>query len=154
MATASAGLLMYDDQGELSIFLVHPGGPYFKNKDEGWWTIPKGLIEVDEDPLSTARREFYEETNIQSYPPFIQLGQIIQKSGKTVYAWAFAGDSRQEYVLQSNTFSIEWPPKSGVLRDFPEIDQAQWFSWDTALLKIMPAQIPLLQRLKEHLLSP
>lgn len=142
---------MYDNSKELSLFLVHPGGPYFAKKDEGWWTIPKGLIEINEDPLVAAQREFYEETKIQPHEPYLELGSIKQKSGKTVYAWAFEGDSQLHLELVSNTFSLEWPPKSGTFKDFPEIDKAEWFSMDSALLKIMPAQKPLLMRLRRHL---
>ena len=151
MPELSAGLVMYDNRDQLRIFLVHPGGPYFKNKDQGWWSIPKGLIEPDEDFQSAAIREFKEETGISPKGPYLDLGSIRQKSGKTVYAWAFRGDSTQPIQLKSNTFEIEWPPRSGRNQEFPEIDQAQWHLWESAVTKIMAAQVPLLERLNQLL---
>ena len=149
MPELSAGLVMFDVRDQLKIFLVHPGGPYFKNKDQGWWSIPKGLIEPAEDFQSAAIREFQEETGISPKGPYLDLGSIRQKSGKTVFAWAFQGDSTQPIELKSNTFEIEWPPRSGRNQEFPEIDQAQWYLWESAVTKIMEAQVPLLQRLKQ-----
>ena len=152
MGAVSAGLLMYDDSKGLKLFLAHPGGPYFKNKDDGWWTIPKGLVESDEEDLQRAAlREFKEETGIEPVGPIIDLGFIQQKSGKRVYGWAFKGNAELAVDLQSNHFIIEWPPRSGKEQEFPEIDRAQWFDLQHAQFKIMAAQKPLLERLCNHL---
>src|SRR5437868_1729489 len=117
----SAGLLMcrWNDT-MLEYFLVHPGGPFFKNKDEGVWSIPKGLPEGDEDLLITAQREFLEETGIQPTPPFYQLPIIKQKGGKIVHSWTFQGSWDSVKGIVSNTFKLEWPPRSGKFQDFPE----------------------------------
>jgi len=152
MGAISAGLLMYDDSKELKLFLAHPGGPYFKNKDDGWWTIPKGLVESDEEDLqNAAKREFTEETGIEPSGLMIDLGFIKQKSGKQVYCWAFKGSAEQSIELQSNNFILEWPPRSGKQQEFPEIDRAQWFDLQQAQSKIMAAQAPLLERLCSYL---
>lgn len=145
----SAGLLLCrpaPGTGALQFLLVHPGGPFFAKKDDGFWTIPKGLIEPGEDPLVTAQREFVEETGF-ALPsgPFAPLGFIDQKGGKRVFAWAAVGDA-DPAALRSNTFSMEWPPKSGLRRTFPEIDRAQWLELAPARSKIMAAQQPLLDR--------
>jgi predicted NUDIX family NTP pyrophosphohydrolase len=148
----SAGLLMYrirDD--ELELFLAHMGGPYFKNKDNGYWTIPKGLIENNEPIKEAAKREFQEETGIVSEEPMIDLGEIKQKGGKIVYAWAFDYNGPPEIEIKSNSFEIEWPPKSGMKKTFPEIDNAQFFKEEEARRKINPAQLPFIDRLKEQL---
>src|SRR4051812_17548799 len=118
----SAGILMFKMDQELKFLLVHPGGPFFSRKDAGYWTIPKGLPEVDEDFLSAAKREFFEETGHQPEGAFIELGTIIQKGGKRVHCWAVEGDFNVNGLV-SNTFEVEWPPKSGVKKTFPEIDK-------------------------------
>ena len=144
----SAGILLYkiNHSNELTFFLVHPGGPFFAKKDNGFWTIPKGEIETDEDPLITAKREFEEETGTKPTGDFISLGEIKQKGGKIVQAWAVEGDLDIE-KMQSNTFEIEWPPKSGQRKSFPEIDKAGWFSLREANEKINEAQSEFLARL-------
>ncbi|HVJ86436.1 MAG TPA: NUDIX domain-containing protein [Caulifigura sp.] len=136
----SAGLLMYrrrEDQVE--VLLVHPGGPFFKNKDDGAWTIPKGEPTENENLLDAAIREFSEETGLVPQPPFHLLEPIRQKGGKVVHAWAFEGDC-DPAVIQSNTFTIEWPPRSGRVATYPEIDRAAFFDLPTARRKINPAQ--------------
>jgi predicted NUDIX family NTP pyrophosphohydrolase len=148
----SAGLLMYrrDSSGELQVLLAHPGGPFWVRKDEGAWSLPKGEYADDEEPLAAAQREFAEETGFEASPPFIALGQVKLKSGKLVSGWAFAGDCRPER-LKSNCVEIEWPPRSGRRQQVPEIDRVQWFSLAQARLKILPAQVPLLDRLEAQL---
>jgi predicted NUDIX family NTP pyrophosphohydrolase len=153
MPKQSAGILLYKkDHGEAMFFLVHPGGPFFKNKDLGSWTIPKGEYLDDEEALTAAKREFAEETGISIDGDFKPLKPIKQKSGKTVHAWALEGDIDADTIF-SNTFEIEWPPKSGKLQSFPEIDRAAWFNYETAKEKIIPAQIGLLDELM-HLIKP
>jgi predicted NUDIX family NTP pyrophosphohydrolase len=150
MATdrVSAGLLMYRfKDGELQAFLAHPGGPYFKKKDEGHWTIPKGEIHAGENLLATAIREFQEETGIQPAGEFIELGSIRQKGGKLVHGWAFQGNWDESIPITSNTCKLEWPPLSGKFLSFPEIDRAQFFSIRRAREKIKPTQQPFLDRL-------
>jgi len=132
--------------GQLQVLLVHPGGPLWKNKDEGVWTIPKGEVAPGEDQIDTAIREFQEETGVAPHGPFEPLGQIKQKSGKIVHAWAFEGDCDPEKV-RSNSFTMEWPPKSGRQQEFPEIDRADFFTIEQAKHKINPAQIGLLDAL-------
>lgn len=144
----SAGLLMYSIvAGELKVFLAHPGGPYFTNKDDGHWGIPKGEIETGEDLLGAAMREFAEETGIIPKGPFVELGTVRLKSGKQVHAWGFTGEWSEQHVLVSNTFALEWPPKSGQLQEFPEIDQVGLFTVQQALQKISSAQVPFIERL-------
>jgi predicted NUDIX family NTP pyrophosphohydrolase len=151
MGKLSAGLLMYRIRnGELEFLLAHPGGPFWKNRDAGSWTIPKGELNEDEDPLACACREFEEELGISPQPPFIELTPIVQKGGKTVHAWAFAGDCAVESI-RSNTFKLEWPPKSGRFQEFPEIDRVEFFNLTTAQLKLIPAQFPLLEELQQKL---
>ena len=148
----SAGLLMYSaSDKELRIFLAHPGGPYFTNKDNGHWGIPKGETEAGEDLLEAAIREFNEETGLNPNGPYIAMGCVQLKSGKTVHAWAFSGDWSAQQVLVSNTFTLEWPPKSGCMQEFPEIDCVGFFTLQEALLKINTAQIPFLERLLDHI---
>jgi predicted NUDIX family NTP pyrophosphohydrolase len=146
----SAGILLYrlSSEHEIEFFLVHPGGPFFLKKDEGSWTIPKGEIDADEDPLDAATREFAEETGSQLSGNFVSLGEIKQKAGKRVAAWAVQGDL-DPATITSNEFEIEWPPRSGRIRKFPEIDKAGWFNLEAASKKINPAQVPLLERLIE-----
>lgn len=148
MATlkVSAGLLMYRRTTGLEVLLVHPGGPFFRNKDAGAWTIPKGEIGPDEEPLAAAIREFTEETGLTPMPPFLPLPTIRQKGGKIVQAWAFEGDC-DPAAISSNTFEMEWPPRSGKRITVPEIDRAGFFDLETARIKINPAQVEFLDEL-------
>jgi predicted NUDIX family NTP pyrophosphohydrolase len=145
----SAGLLMFRrrDGQALEVLLAHPGGPLWARKDLGAWTIPKGEY-TDEEPLVAAQREFQEETGFPPVPPFIELSSIKQKSGKVVSAWAFEGDC-DPAELNSNTFEMEWPKRSGRMQAFPEIERAEWFTIAEARRRILPAQEPLLTRLVE-----
>jgi predicted NUDIX family NTP pyrophosphohydrolase len=145
----SAGLLMFRGKGSaLEVLLVHPGGPFFAKKDEGAWTIPKGEASPEEDLLTRAQIEFEEELGIKPSGNWIQLGSIRQKGGKIVHAWAFAGDLPETFQLRSNTFEMEWPPHSGKLKEFPEIDRAEFFTEEVAGRKINPAQAVFLDRLR------
>jgi len=137
--------------GRLEVLLVHPGGPFWKNKDEGVWTIPKGEAMPGEDLLTRAQIEFEEELGLKPSGNWIPLGSITQKAGKTVHAWAFAGDLPESFKLKSNLFEIEWPPRSGKLKQFPEIDRAEFFANDVARQKINSAQVSFLDRLGEML---
>lgn len=153
MATRqSAGLLMYRYLGgELEVLLVHPGGPFWAKKDEGSWSIPKGEHAEDEPPLSAARREFSEETGLlPATDNFIPLDPIRQPSRKVIRAWAFAGDC-DPGTLKSNTFIIEWPPRSGKQAEFPEVDRADWFSIAAARKKIQRGQLGFLEQLCQKL---
>ncbi len=142
----SAGLVMYRRRsGRLEFFLAHPGGPFSSRKDDGYWTIPKGEPNADEPLFDVAQREFEEETGIKPRGPYLELGSIQQKGGKWVHAWGFEGEHTGP--ICSNTFQMEWPPKSGNLCDFPEVDRAEFFSLDEACRKIKEAQFPLLERL-------
>ena len=132
------------------MLLVHPGGPFWRNRDLGSWTIPKGEISPGETPLEAARREFQEETGLPPGEPLISLGEIRQIGGKFVTAWAFEGDCIAS-ELSSNTFEMEWPPRSGRNQTFPEVEKAEWFSMPDAEARILPAQIPLLHRLVQSL---
>lgn len=144
---SSAGLLMFrDSQRVPEFFLVHPGGPFYKNREEGVWSIPKGLPENSEELLYTAQREFFEETGIRPKPPFYELGTIKQKSGKVVYAWLFEGSWDPASGIHCNTFSMEWPPHSGKTMEFPEVDKARWMGLEEAIRMILPAQRPFLER--------
>jgi len=134
-------------QGTLEVLLAHPGGPYFVNKDDGAWTIPKGEPETDEDLLVTAQREFEEETGVQPAGTYVALKPVKQKGGKIVHAWAFEGDC-DPGALHSNTFAMEWPPKSGRRQAFPEIDRAEFFDLETARRKIKLGQEGLLDELE------
>jgi len=147
----SAGLLLFrrTDSG-IDVFLAHPGGPFWARKDAGAWTLPKGEIEPDEDPLQAALREFEEETGVRPEPPFFELGEVRQKAGKRVLAWASEGDADPETVA-SNTVRLEWPRGSGRFLSFPEIDRCAWFPLDAARSKINPAQVELLDRLIDRL---
>lgn len=149
----SAGLLMYrrKDDG-LEVFLVHPGGPFWKKKDAGAWTIPKGEFTDGEDPLDAARREFEEETGFTPVGEFVNLGVVRQASGKLVSAWAFEGDFDPARLI-SNTCQVEWPPRSGVLIDVPEVDRGEWFAVEEARRRILKSQEPLLGALARKLLT-
>lgn len=147
----SAGLLIFRRRNnELEVLLVHPGGPFFARKDDGAWTIPKGEATSEEDLLTRAQIEFEEELGFrpENFPDWIELGSIKQKGGKTVHAWAFESDLPEPFELKSNLFEIEWPPRSGKHKKFPEIDQARFFSEEVARRKINPAQVLLLERLR------
>ncbi len=147
--THSAGLLMFRrGAGGLQVLLAHPGGPFWARKDDGAWTLPKGEAGADEDALATALREFEEETGCRPAGPFIELGEVRQKSGKRVQAWAFEGDF-DPAALRCNLFELEWPPRSGRRQQFPEIDRVEWFTLDAARRKLLPVQHPFLDRLAE-----
>jgi predicted NUDIX family NTP pyrophosphohydrolase len=147
MAKLSAGLLMFRKcDSEMQVFLVHPGGPFWKKKDLGAWSIPKGEYEKEEDPLDAAKREFEEETGIKPEGEFVALDQIRQPSGKIIAAWAFEGDCSPK-ELRSNSFSMQWPPKSGRKQEFPEVDRADWFRVDDARKRIVKGQIGFLDQL-------
>ena len=147
MPKRSAGLVMFRRSvGGLEVFLVHPGGPLWANKDRGAWMVPKGEYEPDEPPLDAARREFEEETGFVATGEFLDLGTIRQKSGKLVTAWAFEGDC-DPANLTSNTCEIEWPPRSGRNLEIPEVDRGRWFSLDEARNYIREEQQPLLDNL-------
>jgi predicted NUDIX family NTP pyrophosphohydrolase len=153
MGKKSAGLLLYRQSsgGDLEVLLVHPGGPFWRNKDEGAWTIPKGEFDDEEEPLAAAKREFEEE--LGAVPPqgeYLALGPIKQKGGKTVFAWSAEGDF-DPAELKSNTFECEWPPRSGRTDQFPEVDRAEWLSPEMAKRKILAAQAPLIEELLELL---
>ncbi|MEX0753371.1 MAG: NUDIX domain-containing protein [Xanthobacteraceae bacterium] len=139
----SAGLLAFRRRNGLEVLLAHPGGPFWAKKDDGAWTIPKGLTESDADPLSAARREFTEETGFVATGEITQLQPVRQRSGKTVLAWAFEAEF-DPANFTSNTFEMEWPPRSGRRKSFPEIDRLAWFPYDAALQKIIAYQKPLL----------
>jgi predicted NUDIX family NTP pyrophosphohydrolase len=147
MPKQSAGLLIYRRRNDRTeVFLVHPGGPFWQNKDAGAWSIPKGEFAPGEDPLEVAQRELQEETGFRVAGPFLPLESIKQKGGKIVHAWAVGADFDSDQI-QSNTFSMEWPPRSGKMREFPEVDRAAWFDFGTAAEKIIEAQQGLLKQL-------
>ena len=153
MSKRSAGIMMYRRVGRgVELLLVHPGGPFWKKRDTGAWSIPKGEYAPGEDPLSVAVREFEEETGVRPAGEFQPLGQLAQKGGKIVTAWAVEGDL-DPARLRSNTFEIEWPPKSGRKAAFPEIDRAGWFSPEEAREKILPSQSPFIARLEERIVN-
>ncbi len=151
MKKVSAGLLMYRFHNNvLQVFIVHPGGPYFKNKDEGAWSLPQGETEPGEELLQTAKREFHEETGMNAEGNFIPLGQITLKSGKDVHAWAFEGN--WSGMLAANSFmKMEWPPRSGKLITFPEVDKAAFFTCEVAKRKLHPMKALFVERLEKHL---
>ena len=149
MAKRSAGILMYRRNGE-QLLLVHPGGPFWARKDDGAWSIPKGLYQEGEDPLAAARREFEEETGCVPGGDFIDLGHFRQPGGKIIAAWAVEGDF-DTANFRSNLFSMEWPPKSGRMREFPEADRAEWFEPSHALRKILKGQAPIIRTLLDRL---
>jgi predicted NUDIX family NTP pyrophosphohydrolase len=149
MAKISAGLLMYRRRGRsLQVLLVHPGGPFWRKKDDGAWTIPKGEAADGEDLLDAARREFKEELGIEPHGTFLPLQPVKQKAGKIVHAWCFEGDC-DPAAITSNTFSIEWPPRSGKKAEFPEVDRAEFFDLATARQKILASQAPFLDELEQ-----
>jgi predicted NUDIX family NTP pyrophosphohydrolase len=151
MAKTSAGLLMFRrGGGGVEVFLVHPGGPFWARKNEGAWSIPKGEYAPGEDPFETARREFQEETGFQAGGDFIPLTPRKQPSGKIVSAWAFEGDCDAS-AIKSNSFSMEWPPRSGKEQEFPEVDRAGWFTIPAAKEKILKGQVSFLDELMEIL---
>jgi predicted NUDIX family NTP pyrophosphohydrolase len=151
MASASAGMLMYRRTTRgLEVLLAHPGGPYFVKKDLGGWTIPKGEPDPGEALEAAAQREFTEETGLPVIGERLPLGEIRQKGGKTVHAWAFAGEVPPGFVPTSNLFEMEWPPRSGKRARFPEIDRAEMFPLEVARAKINPAQAEFLDRLVEQ----
>ncbi|MDB5339251.1 MAG: hydrolase, type 5 [Planctomycetaceae bacterium] len=147
----SSGLLMYRFQdGQLQVLLAHPGGPFFRNKDEGAWSIPKGEVEPGEDLFAAARREFQEETGVTPTSPFVALTPITQKCGKIVHAWGFQGDCDPKAIV-SNSFTMEWPPRSGKQVEFPEIDRAAFWFLAEAKVKINSGQLALLEELERLL---
>jgi predicted NUDIX family NTP pyrophosphohydrolase len=151
MARQSAGLLMFREPGGgLEVLLVHPGGPYWTNKDDGAWSIPKGGIGDGEEPLAAARREFAEETGLTADGPLLPLEPVRQRGGKVVHAWAMRGDC-DAATLHSNSFTMEWPPRSGRQQDFPEVDRAAWLPIEAAKHKILAGQLPLLLELQAKL---
>ena len=151
MSQHSAGILLYRYQhGALQVFLVHPGGPFWTNKDTAAWSIPKGLYQDGEEPLAAARREFREETGFEVDGEFVDLGELRQPSNKIVHAWAIEGDI-DATRLTSNTFTLEWPPHSGQQQEFPEVDKGEWFGIQTAGRKIIKGQAPFLDRLQSKL---
>ncbi|ARP82558.1 NUDIX hydrolase [Bordetella genomosp. 8] len=155
MAKASAGILMYRvsrtvSGTDVSVLLVHPGGPYWRAREAGAWSIPKGEIDPGEDPSAAAVREFQEELGSAPGEPLIPLGEIVQRGGKRVIAYAVAGEF-DAATLRSNTFEMEWPPRSGRMQVFPEVDRAAWLSLPRAHEKILESQRPLLDRLAQLL---
>ena len=145
----TAGLLVYRGSGRnIEVLLAHPGGPFWAKKDEGAWSIPKGIPDKGEDLLAAARREFHEETGFTADGEFKPLGAYKQPGGKTVHAWAVKGDCDPSKLV-SNFFEMEWPPKSGKRARFPEVDRAAWFGLDEALTKILPGQRPIVLKLFE-----
>jgi predicted NUDIX family NTP pyrophosphohydrolase len=149
MKRRSAGLLMYRVRsGNVEVFLVHPGGPFWAQKDAGAWTVPKGEYSAEEEAFAAAQREFHEETSFVAEGPFLALGEIQQKGGKIVIAWAFEGDCNPS-DLQSNTCVIEWPPRSKREMVIPEVDRGDWFTEDEARERIREEQRTFLSRLNE-----
>ena len=150
----SAGILLYRCQSRgIEVLLVHPGGPFWRNKDLGAWSIPKGEYVQGEDPVAVARREFEEETGMSVSGDLMPLGEVVQRGGKRVIAFALEGDLDPS-TLRSNVFEIEWPPRSGRRQAFPEIDRAEWFSPGQAQDKVLPAQRPFITRLLATLNKP
>jgi len=147
MQKKSAGILLYKlENSELQVLLVHPGGPFWSKKDTGAWSVPKGEFTEGEEPLEAAKREFYEETGVEISGDFLSLTPVKMKSGKLVYAYAIENEFDIS-KLKSNTFKIEWPPKSGNEKEFPEIDKAEWMNIATAVQKINESQMPLIEEL-------
>jgi predicted NUDIX family NTP pyrophosphohydrolase len=147
MRKESAGLLLYKRDGaEIQVLLAHPGGPFWAKKDKGAWTLPKGLVEAGETPLDAAIREFTEETGFAIEGEFLPLGAVVQRGGKHVEAWAVEGEC-DPADLKPFMFQMEWPPKSGRMAQFPEIDRVAWFSLTEACEQILPSQLPFIERL-------
>ena len=149
----SAGILLYRERdGALEVFIVHPGGPYWAKKDAGVWTIPKGVVEKGSTPIETARREFHEETGFPAPADgeLLPLTPLAQPSGKIVHAWAVRGDLDAD-ALESNTFSMEWPPHSGRQQDFPEVDRGAWMQPAEAVKKLLPGQVAFVVELQAKL---
>ncbi|HEY3394969.1 MAG TPA: NUDIX domain-containing protein [Lacipirellulaceae bacterium] len=152
MPKQSAGLLVYRRRnGQLEVFLVHPGGPFWQHKDQGAWSIPKGEFAPDDDPLEAAKREFHEETGFRGEGPFQALQPLKQPSGKVVHAWLMEGDFDPREVC-SNTFKLEWPRNSRKFIDVPEVDRAGWFPLEVAREKILPGQRPFLDQLEAQVI--
>jgi predicted NUDIX family NTP pyrophosphohydrolase len=158
MPKRSAGVLLFRRIGpQPEVLLAHPGGPFWKNKDDGAWSIPKGEYDNIEDALNAAKREFAEETGLSASEPLIPLGEIRQPGGKVVSAWALEGNFDPAFdttSMRSNTFSLPWPPGSGRLQEFPEIDRFEWFPLEAARRKILRGQAGFLERLAKHLHRP
>ena len=151
MPQRSAGILLYRRRaGAIEVMLVHPGGPFWANKDDGAWSIPKGEYAPGEEPLAAARREFEEETGTRAEGEAVALGAFRQSTAKTVDAWAIEGDF-DTATLTSNTFTIEWPPRSGKRREVPEVDRAAWFTPEEAARKLLKGQRPILEALLQRL---
>jgi predicted NUDIX family NTP pyrophosphohydrolase len=151
MPQRSAGIVLYRRRGrQLEVLLVHPGGPFWASRDDGAWSIPKGVYQQGEAPLAAARREFAEETGSHVEGEAVALGAFRQPSGKIVEAWAVEGEL-DPATLRSNTFTMEWPPRSGRMREVPEVDRAEWLSLEAASRKILKGQRPILEALREHL---
>lgn len=146
MRIQSAGVVLYRRRGTIEVFLIHPGGPYWRNKDAGAWSIPKGVVSPQEDALAAAKREFQEETGFAPSGAFKPLGTFRQPSGKDLTAYAVEGNC-DPAKLVSNTFEIIWPPKSGRLQSFPEADRGAWFETRESLVKILKGQRPILEKL-------
>jgi predicted NUDIX family NTP pyrophosphohydrolase len=154
VASVSAGLLLFRRPAHrLELFLAHPGGPFWRDRDAGTWTIPKGLVEPGEDLVAAAEREFLEETGIRPVPPFLSLGSIRQKGGKLVHAWAWEGDADPSTIV-SNVVRTEWPRGSGRWLEFPEVDRCAWFDAAAARARINPAQCELIDRLQALVATP
>jgi predicted NUDIX family NTP pyrophosphohydrolase len=156
MNKISAGLLMFrwknGERTAIEVLLVHPGGPFFRNQDDGAWSIPKGVPDTGDDLLKRAQIEFEEEVGWRPQSDtWIELGTITQKGGKVVHGWAFEGDLPQGFKSHSNTFLLEWPPRSGRMQEFPEVDRAEFFAMEEARTKIKAAQQPFLDRLLDAL---
>jgi len=150
----SAGLLMFRRRGDaVEVLLAHPGGPFWSRRDAAAWTLPKGEIGPGEEALAAARREFAEETGFASAPPFVPLGELKQKSGKRISAWAFEGDADPAQLV-SNEFEMEWPPRSGRTRRFPEVDRVAWFGLEAARGKLIAGQAPFIDALEAWLARP
>jgi predicted NUDIX family NTP pyrophosphohydrolase len=149
MPKRSAGLILFRRRtGQLEVLLVHPGGPYFVKKDAGAWSMPKGEYTAGEDPQAVALREFEEETGVRPSGPFLNLGEVRQAGGKVVTAFALEGGLDPD-TIRSNLFTLEWPPRSGRIQSFPEVDRAGWFTLAEARHRILAGQVPLLDRLTE-----